>query len=183
MSLSRASKCFQLTNLAITLILPSTISWEWESVAALNILWIYLHSRVSTNTYHCALKIDIRNGVWHGMSDISMLLLRLYCSPFACFFFKINYLGLQFSVNIFYYCYITLEFLILHHNLVHAFCKSFNFSQSLCKSASMTTFPLRSTIFWIKSYFFNEFNADSDKFKIFVLLSPILSNLLKCLKV
>ena len=99
------------------------------------------------------------------------------------FFFKINYLGLQFSVNIFYYCYITLEFLILHHNLVHAFCKSFNFSQSLCKSASMTTFPLRSMIFWIKSYFFNEFNADSDKFKIFVLLSPILSNLLKCLKV
>ena len=42
-------------------------------------------------------------------------------------FFKINYLGLQFSVNIFYYCYITLEFVILHHNLVHAFCKSFNF--------------------------------------------------------
>ena len=54
------------------------------------------------------------------------------------------------------------------------------FSQSLCKSALMTTFPLRSRIFWIKSHFFNEFNADSDKFKIFVLLSPILNNLLKC---
>ena len=53
-------------------------------------------------------------------------------------------------------------------------------SQSLCKSALMTTFPLRSRIFWIKSDFFNEFNADSDKFKIFVLLSPILNNLLKC---
>ena len=54
------------------------------------------------------------------------------------------------------------------------------FPQSLCRSASMTTVPLRSSIFWTKTDFFNEFNTDSGKFKIFVLLSPNLNNLLKC---
>ena len=35
-----------------TFILPSAISWEWKSVTALNILWIYLYSKVFTDTLH-----------------------------------------------------------------------------------------------------------------------------------
>ena len=175
LSLSRASECFQSTNLMITLfscpllLLESGVcdSPQYPSdlspLQNLQIL-ITVFSRILPE-------------MLFGMPDMSMLFLQQYCSTFTWFFVV---LVLQFAVNIFYYCYITLEFLVLRHNLVHPFCKSFNFfCRVLCTPISMTAFPLRSRIFWTKSDFFNGFNADSDKFKIFVLLSHILNNLLK----
>ena len=47
-------------------ILLSAFSSEWESVTALNILWISLYSIVFTNTYYCVFKILIRDAVWYG---------------------------------------------------------------------------------------------------------------------
>ena len=49
-----------------------------------------------------------------------------YIARLSSLFLKINYLFFQFMVNIFYNHYIALEFLILCHNLIHAFCTSFN---------------------------------------------------------
>lgn len=43
----------------------------------------------------------------------------------------------------------------------------------------MTTFPLRCKINCTKSDLFNKFNADSDKFNMFAVFSPILNNILK----
>ena len=99
--------------------------FSYNICKALNMLWIYRHSRVFKNTYHCGLKIVIRNAVYYAwylqvVSAAILLLLRLI-------FFKINYLFFQFTIKIFYHCYITLEFFILRHNLVQTFCKSFNF--------------------------------------------------------
>ena len=47
-------------------------------------------------------------------------------------------------------------------------------SDILCKSVSTITFPFRSNIFYTKSEFFSVVKADSERFKILVLLSPIL---------
>ena len=157
-------------------LLPSAVSWEWESVATLNTLQIYLHSRVSTNTYHCVFKIVIRNAVWyswyfHVVSAATLLLLLLI-------FFKIlsSYLRLTsptLSISLWSFLLSATIWFMLSVSLSI-------FLQSSCRSASMTTFPLRSRIFWTNPDFFNEFNADFDKFKIFLLLSPVLNNPLKC---
>ena len=42
------------------------------------------------------------------------------------------------------------------------------------------SFDLRSGIFWTKSHLSNEFSADSNRFRMFVLLWPILINRLEC---
>ena len=103
--------------------------WQWLFYLALcyflrvgvcdrrDILQVYLPSRVSKR-----LITVFSRSLWEivfGTPDISTLFLRLYCSPSAWFFSPVFF-------NTFYYCYITLAFLILHHNLVHP-CKSFNF--------------------------------------------------------
>ena len=137
-------------------------------MTALDILQIYLHSRV----YKCLLLCSQdRYQEWCLVCLIFHIFSSAILLPLCLIFFKVNYLVLQFAVNIFFYCYITLEFLILCHNLVHAFCKFFNFFTEFMQIKSKNK---------IKSDCFNEFNADSDKFKIFALLSPILKNIPKC---
>ena len=47
------------------------------------------------------------------------------------------------------------------------------FLQSVFNSTSTKTFSLKSRVFWIKYHFFNKFNVDSDRLRIFLLLLSV----------
>ena len=99
-------------------ILPSAISWEWESVTALDILQIYLHSRV----YKCLLLCS--QDRYQEWCLVCLIFPRCFCgyiAPPLPVFFQDKLSCPSVAVNIFYYSYITLTFLIFRHNLVHAF--------------------------------------------------------------
>ena len=84
-SLSRASECFRSTNLTVTLLSCPLLLLESGS------LWQPLISFRSISTPG-SLEILITafsrslSGMLFDMPDVSMLFLRLYCSPFAWFF-------------------------------------------------------------------------------------------------
>ena len=164
LSFNRASECFRLTNLTIALLSCPLLFLESES------LWQYSIS------FKCVFKIFIRNAVWyswyfHVVSAAILLLLLLI-------FFKILSSKLRLTSPT---ISISLWRFLLSATIWFTLSVSLSiFLQSSCRSASMTTFPLRSRIFWTNSDFFNEFNVDFDKFKIFLLLSPVLYNPLKC---
>ena len=144
-------------------ILPSAISWEWESVAVLNILQMCFQDLYQ----ECCLVFMIFSRCFCG-----------YIAPPSSDFFKILSSKLRLTSPT---ISISLWRFLLSATIWFTLSVSLSiFLQSSCRSASMTTFPLRSRIFWTNSDFFNEFNVDFDKFKIFLLLSPVLYNPLKC---
>ena len=145
-------------------VVTSTIPWQRESVTTLNIslqMLITVFSQPSSQTLF-------------GMLDNSTLYLRLYCSPFTCFFSKFMILSFNLLFTFFVITSSLVSFLFSNKIWSIYPVSLCIWSDSLCKSVSTITFPFRSSIFCTKSDFFSEFNADSERFKILVLLSPIL---------
>ena len=181
MSLTRVSECFRLTNVAITLLSCPLLFLQSGSLWQSSISSGSISTPGSLRILITVFKILVRNVVWYAwyLHVVSAAILDPPL-PFRVIIFNINYLFLQFMVNIFYNHYITLSFLF---SATIWFILSISlsiFSESLCRSASTVPFLLKSRVFRTTSDFFNEFNADLDKFKIFLLLSPILNNLLTC---
>ena len=123
-SLNRTSQSFGLTNLTITLLSCPLLFLRVGvcgnpqyplDLSPLQSLYKYL-SVCSQDCYQkCCLLCLIFPGCFSS-----------YIVPPSLDFFQ-NYLFFQLAIKIFYHCYMTLEFLILRHNLAHAFCKYFNF--------------------------------------------------------
>ena len=88
-------------------------------------------------------------GTLLGTSDVFVLFLRLYSSLLSVFFFfKINYLLCQSTMLLMLWLIPMLWFM-----------PQSVFSQSLCKSVSMMSFPLKYRISWTRFDFFNRFQA------------------------
>lgn len=127
-----------------------------ESVASLSFVWFYLYSRVLTDTEYCTLQIIVRNAVsytWY-FDCLRLILLLIWLG-----FFTMS------SLDHFEGCYSLPQSI---------------FFKLFTVFMQVTIYNYFSRIFLTKSHFSYEFSPNSDRFRVFVLLSPILINLLMC---
>ena len=81
-----------------------------ESVTALNIVWLHLYSVTEFLQILTTALSRLLPGMLLGKFDIFVLCLRLYCSLFGCFFFKINYFFLQSMIYVLFMVYVLDQF-------------------------------------------------------------------------
>ena len=144
-------------------VVTSTIPWERELVTTLNISNAHIYYSLASTSIILVISKS-SSQILFDMPDSSILFLRLYCFHFAWFFSKFMILSSNLQFTFFVITSSLVSFLFSAEIWSIASVSLCIWSDTLYKSESTITFPFRSSIFYTRSDFFNEFNADSEIF-------------------
>ena len=152
-------------------VVTSAIPWERELMTTLNISIVHIYSSLLTDVNNRILQIFIGDAVRYAwwLYIISSTILLPFCLFLNLLSFPLTWGSLFFEITS-----SLVSFLLSNEIWSITSVSLYNWSDSLSKSVSTISFPFRSNVFCTKSYFFSEFNTDSEIFKILVPLSPIL---------